>query len=142
MSCLSIDHILFLESPFPTIVGIISQSSAELSDTLTEIQKNGNEMLIYDLNNNKIKSSSKTIKNIRFLAVPAEIDNLRNLYTDLFNSAISPIMSYNACKGVFDFKQKNIKKSYQSPNPIESSKIEKVHLTTFMNNLRNVYHKY
>ena len=74
--------------------------------------------------------------------MPAEMENLRNLYTDLFNSAVSPIMSYNAVRGNFDFKQKNFKRSNQSPNPIEGSKIQKVHLTTFMNNLRNVYSKY
>ena len=66
MSCLSSEQMLFLESPFPTIVGIVSEDSIELSNELTEIQKSGNEMLIYDMNNNKIKSSSKLVKEIRF----------------------------------------------------------------------------
>ena len=44
MSCLSSEQMLFLESPFPTIVGIVSEDSKELSDELSEIQKSGNEM--------------------------------------------------------------------------------------------------
>ena len=75
MSCLALEHIYFLESPFPTIVGLISKDSPELQQSLKQIQHNGNDLVVYDLNLNKITTSGSNIRNVKFLCCPGPLEN-------------------------------------------------------------------